>query len=108
MGVDMLLYLVKHSSPNLANMTRELSKVNNGANPAGFKELLHVIKEETTIAVNLIINGTVGYCVGFCPQKQHFTMKQLNKSLTFMTNTVKAQQNTKSFIRMLACVLQML
>ena len=32
--VGMLLYLVKHSHPNLANMTRELSKANNGANPA--------------------------------------------------------------------------
>ena len=36
----MLLYLVKHSHPNLANMTRVLSKVNDCAN----KELLRVIK----------------------------------------------------------------
>ena len=40
----MLLYLVKHSHPNLANATRELSKANGGANPAAYKELLHVIK----------------------------------------------------------------
>ena len=40
----MLLYPVKHSRPNIANMTRELSKANNGANPAAYKELLHVIK----------------------------------------------------------------
>ena len=40
----MLLYLVKHSCPNLANVTRELSKANDGANPAAYKELLHVIK----------------------------------------------------------------
>ena len=33
-GIGMLLYLVKHSRPNLANATRELSKANNGANPA--------------------------------------------------------------------------
>ena len=28
-GVGMLLYLVKHSCPNLANMTRKLLKANN-------------------------------------------------------------------------------
>ena len=43
-GVGMLLCVVKHSCPNLANTTRELSKVNNGANPAAYKELLCVIK----------------------------------------------------------------
>ena len=40
----MLLYLAKHLHPNLANMTRELWKANNGANPAAYKELLHEIK----------------------------------------------------------------
>ena len=40
----MLLYLVKHFCPNLANMTRELSKANDGANPAAYKKLLHVVK----------------------------------------------------------------
>ena len=44
LGVGMLLYLVKHLHPNLANRTRELWKTNNGANPAAFKELLCVIK----------------------------------------------------------------
>ena len=43
-GIGMLLYLVKHSQPDLPNATRELSKANNGANPAALKELLHVIK----------------------------------------------------------------
>ena len=43
-GVCMLLYLVKHSCPDIANVTRELSKANNGANPAAYKELLWVIK----------------------------------------------------------------
>ena len=43
-GVGMLLYLVKHFRPNIANMTRELSKANNGANLAAYKELLRVIK----------------------------------------------------------------
>ena len=41
--IDMLLYLGKHSCPDLTNMTRELSKTNDGANPAAYKELLHVI-----------------------------------------------------------------
>ena len=43
-GIGMLLYLVKHSCPNLSNMTRELSKANDGANPVAYKELLHVVK----------------------------------------------------------------
>ena len=38
-----LLYLVKHSCPDLANATRELSKANDGVNPAAYKELLHLI-----------------------------------------------------------------
>ena len=40
----MLLYMVKHSHSNLANMTRELSIANNGANPAAYKEHLCVIR----------------------------------------------------------------
>ena len=40
----MLLYLAKHSCPNLANVTRELLKANDGANAAAYKKLLHVIK----------------------------------------------------------------
>ena len=43
-GIGMLLYLVKHLHPNLANSTRELSKANDGTNPAAHKELLYVIK----------------------------------------------------------------
>ena len=42
--VGVLLYLVKHSCPDLANMTRELSNANDSANPAAYKELLCVIK----------------------------------------------------------------
>ena len=38
------MYLVKHSRPNLANATKELSKLNDGANPQAYKELLRVIK----------------------------------------------------------------
>ena len=44
LGICMLLYLVKHSHPNLANATRKLSKVNDGANPAAYKQLLCVVK----------------------------------------------------------------
>ena len=40
----MLLYLVKHSHLDLANVTRNVSKANNGANSVDYKELLHVIK----------------------------------------------------------------
>ena len=40
----MLLYLVKHLCPNLANVTKELSKANDGSMPAAFKELLCLIK----------------------------------------------------------------
>ena len=39
-GIGILLYLVKHLFPNLANATRELSKANDSANPAAYKELL--------------------------------------------------------------------
>ena len=41
--VRMLLSIVKHSRPDIANATRELSKANDGANPAAFWELLSVI-----------------------------------------------------------------
>ena len=40
----MLLYLVKHLCPNLANMTRELLKANDGTKSAAYNKLLHVIK----------------------------------------------------------------
>ena len=43
-GISMLYYLLKHLCLDLANVTRELSKVNNGANPTVFKEFLCVIK----------------------------------------------------------------
>ena len=43
-GVGMLLFLVKHSRPDIANATRELSKGMSATNKAGLKELLRVIK----------------------------------------------------------------
>jgi hypothetical protein len=43
-GVGMLLYLVKHSRPDISNAVRELSKSMDGANMAAYKELKRVIK----------------------------------------------------------------
>ncbi len=43
-GVGMLLYLVKHSRPDIANVVRELSKVMDGATMAAMKEMKRVIK----------------------------------------------------------------
>ena len=40
----MLLYLVKHSQPDLSNRTRELSKVMDNATEGHMKELCRVIK----------------------------------------------------------------
>ena len=37
LGEGMMLYLVKHLHLNLANMTRELSRANDGANPVAYK-----------------------------------------------------------------------
>ena len=43
-GVGSLLYLLKHSRPDLSNSVRELSKVMDGANKAHQKALLRAIK----------------------------------------------------------------
>ena len=43
-GVGMLLFLVKHSRPDIANAVRELSKMMDGPNEAAMKELKRVIK----------------------------------------------------------------
>jgi hypothetical protein len=43
-GVGMLLYLVKHSRPDIANAVRELTKCLVGASQAAYKEMLRVIK----------------------------------------------------------------
>ena len=43
-GVGMLLYLVKHTRPDIANPVRELSKCLDGTSPAAYKEMLRVIK----------------------------------------------------------------
>ena len=38
-----MLCLIKHSKPDITNVTRELSKMNDGANQAAFFEMQHVI-----------------------------------------------------------------
>jgi hypothetical protein len=43
-GVGVLLYLVKHSRPDIANAVRELSKALDGTSPAAYKELMRVLK----------------------------------------------------------------
>ena len=43
-GVGMFLFLVKHTRPDIANASRELSKLLSGANEAAFKEMLRVAK----------------------------------------------------------------
>jgi hypothetical protein len=43
-GVGMLLYLVKHSRPDISNAVRELTKVLYGATPAHWKAMLRVFK----------------------------------------------------------------
>ena len=43
-GIGMLLYLVKHSRPDIANVTRELAKVMDGATMKHYKDMLRVIK----------------------------------------------------------------
>ena len=40
----MLLYLIKHSRPDLANAVRELSKVMDGATTAHYKDMMRTIK----------------------------------------------------------------
>ena len=42
MGI--LLFLVKHSHPDIANAVRELSKVIDGANKAACNEICQIIK----------------------------------------------------------------
>ena len=43
-GVGMLLYLIKHSRPDISNAVRELTKVLDGATQAHWKAMIRVIK----------------------------------------------------------------
>ena len=40
----MLLFLIKHSRPDICNAVRELSKCLDGPNEAAYKEMLRVVK----------------------------------------------------------------
>jgi hypothetical protein len=61
-GVGMLLYLIKYSRPDLANVVRELSKCMDGANLAAYKEMLRVIK---------FVLDTKDYCLKVNPFFEH-------------------------------------
>jgi len=43
-GVGMLLYLIKHTRPDISNAVRELTKALDAPSPAAYKEMLRVIK----------------------------------------------------------------
>ena len=58
----MLLYLVKHTRPNIANAVRELSKALNCPSPAAYKEMLHVIKhvlDTRSLAIKVAPTGLI-------------------------------------------------
>jgi hypothetical protein len=57
-GVGMLIYLIKYSRPDLANVVRELSKCMDGANLATYKEMLRVVK---------FVLDTKDYCLKLNP-----------------------------------------
>ena len=57
-GVGMLLYLVKHSRPDINNAVRELSKVADGATEAHWKALMRTIK---------FVLDTENYCLVLNP-----------------------------------------
>jgi hypothetical protein len=65
----LLLWLVKHSSPDLNNVTRELSKVADGATECNWKELLRTISymvktKDYTLKINPVKTGNIFYLEG--------------------------------------------
>jgi hypothetical protein len=58
-GVEMLLYLIKHSRPDIANVVRELSKCMDSATMAAYKEMLRVTK---------FVLNTESYCLKIEPK----------------------------------------
>jgi hypothetical protein len=58
-GVGMLLYLIKYSRPNIANVVRDLSKCMDEASLATYKEMLRVIK---------FLLDTKEYCLKLAPE----------------------------------------
>jgi hypothetical protein len=61
-GVGMLLYLIKYSRPDIANVVRELPRCMDGANLATFKEMLRVIK---------FVLNTKEYCLKLAPELEN-------------------------------------
>ena len=61
-GVEMLLYLIKYSRPDIANVVRELSKCMDGVNLAAYKEMLRVIK---------FVLDTKEYCLKLAPELEN-------------------------------------
>jgi hypothetical protein len=64
--MGMLLYLVKHSRPDVSNATRELSKVGDGATEAHWKQLLRAFKytlQTKNKALNLNQECQKGYSI---------------------------------------------
>ena len=60
----MILWLMKHSRPDIANSSRELIKDIGGITTAAFKEMLHVIKcEVDTKDKGLKLEPTCAKCV---------------------------------------------
>ena len=68
-GVGKMLYLVKHSGPDIANVVRELSKVLDCASDASMKELLRIIK---------YVLDTKNYGLKIAPVKSAESGKLLN------------------------------
>ena len=52
-GVGTLLYLIKHSRPDICNGVRELSKVMDRGNSAHFEEMLRVVDENGDGAIGI-------------------------------------------------------
>jgi hypothetical protein len=63
----MLLYLVKHSRPDISNSVRELSKVADGATEGHFKALLSTVK---------YFMDTVVHCYNQSSSKMIFSWKE--------------------------------
>jgi hypothetical protein len=57
--VGMLLYLIKHSHPDIANVVRELSKCMDSTTKAAYKEILRVTK---------FVLDTESYCLKIQPK----------------------------------------
>jgi hypothetical protein len=60
-GVGMLMYIVKHSRPDIANATQELTKVLDGATEAHWKAMMRIIK------------------YGFDTKRYHLKLKHMEK-----------------------------